>query len=179
MATDAPEYRAAAPTPTPEAAPPVFPTRAGEQGLGSAVPSLARRRVGVRFSQAALPVAVALAVLLGIWQWYASQPSVDPELLPTPVAVWGALVGQRDLLWSNTLVTLWETLVGFGASLAAGVLFAVVIDFSPWPRRARYPLLVATQTIPIITLAPLLVLWFGFGLASKAIVVTLVCFFPI
>ena len=69
--------------------------------------------------------------------------------------------------------------MGFGASLAAGVLFAVVIDFSPWLRRALYPLLVASQTIPILTLAPLLVLWFGFGLTSKAIVVTLVCFFPI
>jgi ABC-type nitrate/sulfonate/bicarbonate transport system permease component len=179
MATDAPEYRAEAEYGE-SAAPPLFPslTVAG-QGVGPAAPSPAGRSVGVRFSRAALPVGVALAALLGLWQWYASQPTVDPQLLPTPVAVWGALVGQRDLLWSNTLVTLAETLVGFGASLAAGGFFAVVIDFSPWLRRAIYPLLVATQTIPIITLAPLLVLWFGFGLASKAIVVTLVCFFPI
>ncbi len=141
--------------------------------------SLAGWRVVVRFARAALPVAVALVVLLGVWQWYASQPTVDSQLLPTPVAVWHALIVQRDALWSNTQTTLNETLVGFGASLATGVVFAVAIDFSPWLRRAIYPLLVATQTVPIIVLAPLLVLWFGFGLASKAIVVTLVCFFPI
>jgi ABC-type nitrate/sulfonate/bicarbonate transport system permease component len=137
------------------------------------------RRPFAGLARAALPVAVALAALLALWQWYASQPDVDPQLLPTPVAVWHALVAQRDPLWRNTLVTLSETLVGFAAALAAGVICAVLLDFSPWLRRALYPLLVATQTIPIITLAPLLVLWFGFGLASKAIVVTLVCFFPI
>lgn len=136
-------------------------------------------RLRVRFARAAVPVAVALGALLLLWQWYASQPGVDPQLLPTPLAVWNALVAQRDLIWQNTAVTLYETLIGFGAALAAGLAFGVLIDASPWLRRAVYPLLVASQTIPIITLAPLLVLWFGFGLASKAIVVTLVCFFPI
>ena len=93
MATDAPEYRADAPTPTFPALEraPLLPT---EQGLGS--PMLAGRRFGMRVSQAALPVAVALAVLLSIWQWYASQPTVNPLLLPTPVAVWNALIGQSD-----------------------------------------------------------------------------------
>jgi ABC-type nitrate/sulfonate/bicarbonate transport system permease component len=88
-------------------------------------------------------------------------------------------VAQREPLWRHTLVTLYETVVGFAAALVAGVIFAAVIDFSPWLRRAIYPLLVVSQTIPIITLAPLLVLWFGFGVLSKAIVITLVCFFPI
>ena len=60
-----------------------------------------------------------------------------------------------------------------------GVVCGALIDFSPWLRRALYPLLVASQTIPIIIIAPLLVLWFGFGLVSKSIVVLLVCFFPI
>lgn len=124
--------------------------------------------------------AVALFIaLLALWQWYASQPTVNPQLLPTPVAVWQALVAQRDLLWVDTQVTLQETVVGFAAALAAGVLLGTIIDFSPWLRRALYPLLVASQTIPIITLAPLLVIWVGFGLLSKSIVVLLVCFFPI
>ena len=124
--------------------------------------------------------AVALFVaLLAIWQWYASGPTVDPQLLPTPVAVWQALIAQRALLWTNTLVTLQETVIGFTASLAAGILLGTLIDFSPWLRRALYPLLVTSQTLPIITLAPLLVLWFGFGLLSKSIVVLLSCFFPI
>ncbi|HEY7341921.1 MAG TPA: ABC transporter permease [Ktedonobacterales bacterium] len=126
-----------------------------------------------------LPALVLLAALVLLWQWYASQPDIDAQILPTPLAVWGVLVGQRDILWQQTLVTLQETLIGFALALAAGVVFGTLIDFSPWLRRAIYPLLVASQTIPIITLAPLLVLWFGFGLVSKSIVVLLVCFFPI
>lgn len=133
------------------------------------------RRIGV----AVMPAVIVLAALIALWQWYASQPEVDPQLLPTPLAVWTSLVAQRDILWYHTLVTLNETLVGFAVALAAGVLFGTVIDFSPWLRRALYPLLVASQTIPIITLAPLLVLWFGYELLSKSIVVLLVCFFPI
>jgi ABC-type nitrate/sulfonate/bicarbonate transport system permease component len=177
VATDAPENRADVPTSVLQQAD--RPQSVPAAGPEMEPPMLQGPRFGVRVTQAALPVAVALAVLLGIWQWYASQPTIDPQLLPTPLAVWNALVAQRDPLWRNTMVTLSETVAGFGASLAAGVLLATVIDFSPWLRRAIYPLLVATQTIPIITLAPLLVLWFGFGLTSKAIVVTLVCFFPI
>jgi ABC-type nitrate/sulfonate/bicarbonate transport system permease component len=88
-------------------------------------------------------------------------------------------VTQRALLWHHTLVTLDETVIGFGASLVTGLALAALIDLSPWLRRAFYPVLVTSQTIPIITLAPLLVLWFGFELVSKVIVVTLVCFFPI
>jgi ABC-type nitrate/sulfonate/bicarbonate transport system permease component len=128
---------------------------------------------------ATLPALALLAALVLLWQWYASQPDIDAQILPTPLAVWGVLVDQRDILWQHMLVTLQETLIGFALALAAGVVFGTLIDFSPWLRRAIYPLLVASQTVPIITLAPLLVLWFGFGLVSKSIVVLLVCFFPI
>jgi len=136
-------------------------------------------RVSRRTLTAIVPALVLLAALVLLWQWYASQPDIDAQILPTPLAVWGVLVGQRDILWEHMLVTLQETLIGFALALAAGVAFGTLIDFSPWLRRAIYPLLVASQTIPIITLAPLLVLWFGFGLVSKSIVVLLVCFFPI
>lgn len=148
---------------------------------GSALRASARRwlRQTRALAVGSVPALVLLASLLALWQWYASQPSVDALLLPTPVKVWQALLAQRDILWHHTLVTLYETLVGFGSALATGVALAVLIDFSPWLRRALYPLLVTSQTIPIITLAPLLVLWFGYELTSKVIVVTLVCFFPI
>lgn len=125
------------------------------------------------------PALLALTLLLAVWQWFASRPGADPQVLPTPVAVWHALVAQRTLLWKNSLITLHETVVGFAAAFAAGAFFAVVIDYSPWLRRAIYPLLVSSQTIPIITIAPLVVFWFGFGIVSKSIVVLLVCFFPI
>jgi ABC-type nitrate/sulfonate/bicarbonate transport system permease component len=133
------------------------------------------RQIGSRV----VPTLVGFGALIALWQWYASQPSIDPQLLPTPLAVWRALGAESDLLWQQTVVTLQETMVGFAAALVAGVFFATVIDFSPWLRRALYPLLVTSQTIPIITLAPLLVLWFGFGLFSKVVVIALICFFPI
>jgi ABC-type nitrate/sulfonate/bicarbonate transport system permease component len=147
---------------------------------GSASPAWAKPWVRLReLPRRTLPALALLVALLAIWQWYASQPDIDPQLLPTPLAVWQALVAQRAVLWHHTLVTLSETLVGFFWAFVTGVVAAVAIDFAPWLRRALYPLLVASQTIPIITLAPLLVLWFGFGLVSKSIVVTLICFFAI
>ena len=167
------------------ASPPDEPQRVG-RGHGLSLVAAGRlpdwgvvQRRASRLGMTGGPALLALALLIGLWQWYAAQPEIDPQFLPTPAAVWAALVAQRAILWHHTLVTLWETAVGFAAALAAGVAFATVIDFSPWLRRALYPLLVASQTVPIITLAPLLVLWFGFGLLSKAIVVTLVCFFPV
>ena len=125
------------------------------------------------------PSAVAVVVLLLLWQAYVVVSGIDQQLLPTPGAVWNALTTQRQALWDNMLVTLWETVIGFGVALATGILFGVAIDLSPWLRRALYPLLVATQAVPLIALAPLLVLWFGSGMISKVIVVTLMCFFPI
>jgi ABC-type nitrate/sulfonate/bicarbonate transport system permease component len=125
------------------------------------------------------PSAIAVVALLLLWQGYVLVSGVDQQLLPTPGAVWATLVAQRDALWSNALVTMWETVVGFGVALATGFALGVAIDLSPWLRRALYPLLVGTQAIPLIALAPLLLLWFGVGMTSKAIVVTLMCFFPI
>jgi ABC-type nitrate/sulfonate/bicarbonate transport system permease component len=140
-------------------------------------------RVAARRTLAGLagawPSAIAVVALLLLWQGYVRVSGVDQQLLPPPGAVWAALTAQHAALWANALVTLWETVIGFGVALITGVVLGVAIDLSPWLRRALYPLLVATQAIPLIALAPLLVLWFGFGMASKAIVVTLMCFFPI
>ncbi len=137
----------------------------------------ARRTVGGLAS--AWPSAIAVVALLLLWQGYVIGSGVDQQLLPTPGAVWTTLIAQREALWENALVTLWETLIGFAVALTTGIVFGVAIDLSSWLRRALYPLLVATQAIPLIALAPLLALWFGFGMTSKAIVVTLMCFFPI
>src|SRR5205814_5948821 len=82
----------------------------------------------------AIPVALTVGVLLLAWQFYASRPDGDQQILPTPIAVWNALIAQREPLWGHTLVTLYETVVGFAAALVAGVVFAAVIDFSPWLR---------------------------------------------
>lgn len=133
--------------------------------------------------RALLPPAVALLLILAVWEAYSrfilgAAPGGD-LLLPAPTAIARALFNNADVLASHTWTTLIETLLGFGLALLVGLAFAVVIDLSPLLRSAIYPLLVVSQTIPIIAIAPLFVLWFSFGLLSKVLVVALVCFFPI
>ena len=76
-------------------------------------------------------------------------------------------------------MTLQEVLVGFALSVVAGVAFAVVLHLSPMLRRAFYPLLIASQTVPIVVIAPILVVWLGFGIGPKLVIIALICFFPI
>src|SRR5436309_1736749 len=85
----------------------------------------------------------------------------------------------RSLLFSNAWVTLKEVLLGFLIAAVAGIAFALLIHLSDTARRAVYPLLIGSQTIPIVILAPILVVWFGFGLTPKLVIVALICFFPI
>lgn len=124
--------------------------------------------------------AVALIVLfLALWELLARALDIQEWLLPTPSAIWRAGIASTALLWPHILRTLGETLLGFAAALALGLGLGIAIDFSPLLRRAIYPLLVASQTVPTIAIAPLLAIWFGYGLLPKVIVVGLVCFFPI
>ncbi len=120
-----------------------------------------------------------LAGLLAGWELYVDLGGADPLILPAPHSIAAALYDDRGLLWSNFLVTAEEIVLGVVASALAGVVFAVAIHLSSTLRRAVYPLLVASQTIPIPLLAPLLITWLGFGLAPKLLVVVLVCFFVI
>jgi ABC-type nitrate/sulfonate/bicarbonate transport system permease component len=86
---------------------------------------------------------------------------------------------NRGDLWANTLPTLRATLLGFALSLAVAFVLAVLIDASAVLRRALMPVLVATQVLPIVAIAPLMVIWFGFGLTPKVLLVALVTFFPL
>jgi ABC-type nitrate/sulfonate/bicarbonate transport system permease component len=126
-----------------------------------------------------LPALICFSLFLAIWQWYTLQPWANTQLLPSPLLVWTVLVENRDLLWSHMLVTLSETAVGFSMALLAGIFFATLMHFSSWLRRGIYPLLVMSQTVPFIAIAPLLVLWFGFGMISKVILILLAGFFSI
>lgn len=116
---------------------------------------------------------------LAAWQWLVVWNNVRPEVLPSPLRVITQGWAYREQLWINTVPTVQVTFVGFAVSLALGWSLAVAVDFSPWLRRALTPLLVASQTLPIIAIAPLLIIWFGFGLAPKVLVIALVTFFPI
>jgi ABC-type nitrate/sulfonate/bicarbonate transport system permease component len=124
------------------------------------------------------PVGI-LAALLLVWEAAVRLTATPAWLLPPPSAVAATLVRERDLLFTNARVTLVEVLVGFALALVAGVLLAIALDASPALRRALYPLVIGSQTIPIPAIAPLLLIWFGYGLLPKVLVTALVGFFPI
>jgi ABC-type nitrate/sulfonate/bicarbonate transport system permease component len=127
----------------------------------------------------ALPPIIILVGLFLAWEGYVGVSGIDPVTLPAPSRVFESAWRNRDLLWDHSLVTLKETLIGLTVSIGFGVALALLIDAIAPVRRTLYPLLVASQTLPVVVIAPLLVLWFGFGLMPKIVVVTLYTFFPI
>lgn len=132
----------------------------------------------------ALP-ALLVALLIGLWQIAASSGALanilnlEDFLVPSPAEIASALWENRLLLAENAWVTLREILLGFLCGLVAGLGFAVLLRISETLRRAFYPLMVASQAIPILVIAPILVVWFGFGIGPKLVVIALLCFFPI
>ncbi|MSQ31211.1 MAG: ABC transporter permease [Dehalococcoidia bacterium] len=126
-----------------------------------------------------LPALLLAAAILAAWEAYTRASGIRPQVLPPPSRVLLEGWAFRGLIWSHTLPTLGETAIGFSLAIVLGTAAAVAIDFSRAVRRALYPALVASQAIPVVAVAPLLVLWFGFGIAPKALVVALVTFFPI
>jgi ABC-type nitrate/sulfonate/bicarbonate transport system permease component len=129
--------------------------------------------------------ALLLAALVGGWQIAASSGvladvfGLESFLVPSPAEIAESLWENRSLLAENAWVTLQEILLGLGCALIVGVGFAVLMHFSRLARDASYPLVVASQTIPIVVLAPILLVWFGYGNGPKIVVVALICFFPI
>ena len=124
------------------------------------------------------PVAVILT-LVALWELVVWAVAVPKWILPAPSAIWQAFWETRALIGVHVGQTLLEVVIGIGVAVSTGVAVAAALDFSPWLRRGIYPLLVFSQTVPILALAPLLIIWFGFGIVPKVIVVTLFCFFPI
>jgi ABC-type nitrate/sulfonate/bicarbonate transport system permease component len=116
---------------------------------------------------------------VGLWELWVQVGDVPRWQLPAPSAIARELVNSHDLLWNHTLVTLQEVLLGFLVALASGILLAIAIAYSRILERSVYPLVIASQTIPIIAIAPLLLIWVGYGIAPKVIVAALISFFPI
>jgi len=125
------------------------------------------------------PPVLLLLTLLGIWELYVDLGGVDPLVLPAPHAVAKALYADRSLLWSNFLVTAREVMLGSLVALVLGLALAIGIHFSRTLRAALYPLIIASQAVPVVILAPVLVLWLGFGIAPKLVVIALVSFFSV
>jgi putative hydroxymethylpyrimidine transport system permease protein len=129
--------------------------------------------------------ALLLAALIGAWQLAASTGAMadllglEDFLVPSPAEIAAALWENRSLLADNAWVTLREIVFGLGCALLVGVAFAVAMHLSGLVRDAAYPLIVASQTIPVVVIAPILLIWFGFGIGPKIVVVALICFFPV
>jgi putative hydroxymethylpyrimidine transport system permease protein len=127
----------------------------------------------------ALRPLMTVLVFLAVWWAVVRFGSVPVFMLPDPFSVAGALWAQRDLLFWNTLTTLTEILLGLFFGTLLGALAALGIVFSAVLQRWLMPVLVLSQAIPVFALAPLLVLWFGFGTESKVLMAVLVIFFPV
>jgi NitT/TauT family transport system permease protein/putative hydroxymethylpyrimidine transport system permease protein len=129
--------------------------------------------------------ALLLIGLIAAWQIAADTGAIanllnlEDFLVPSPSEIASSLWENRSLLAENAWVTLREVLLGFACGLVAGVAFAIALHLSETLRRAAYPLVIASQTIPIVVIAPILVVWFGFGIGPKLAIVALICFFPI
>lgn len=125
------------------------------------------------------PSLVLLLVFVLIWQGVASLPSIDNLTLASPVETWRSLRHDRALLFGEAGVTAVEILLGLAISIVAGVVLAVAMHLVRPLRDAAYPLLLASQAIPVVVLAPLFVLAFGYGIGPKLAIIGLICFFPI
>jgi len=125
------------------------------------------------------PPTVLLVGLLALWEILVLVSDVPRWLLPAPTQIVAAGVEAAPLLGPHIAQTMSETLLGLALALITGLLLAFAVDLSATLRRALYPLLVASQTIPILALAPLLIIWFGYDILPKVLVVALVCFFPV
>lgn len=131
-----------------------------------------------RAATAIAPI-VTLAVMLGAWQAYVGVAAVDPIVLPAPTDVASALWTDRSLLAEAWWQTARVVLLGIAIAAVVGVAAAALVHRSALARRALEPLLIGSQAIPVPVLAPLVVVWLGFGLTTQLVIVVLVAFFPV
>jgi NitT/TauT family transport system permease protein len=128
---------------------------------------------------AVLGSAATLIALVMLWELLVRQFQIPAWLLPSPSLIGQAMLEWRSELIGHSLVTLYETLVGFALAIAISIPLAVAVVYSPILQNTIYPILLALQSMPKVAIAPLLALWIGFGTLPKIVVVFLVCFFPI
>jgi NitT/TauT family transport system permease protein len=161
------------PTPTPT------PTLARATAAAEAVRPRRRVRGGIRRLGVYVPAAVLIVLAIGAWQLYVSVTGVREIILPPPTRVASTLADQWPVLRPQLVVTFWEALQGFAIAAVVGLALAILITSSRILRLALYPLLVASQAMPVLAIAPLLITWFGYGGTSKVLVSALVAFFPV
>jgi len=170
--TTAQEVRPARPAAGPRTA---TPRRPGPGARGA-------RTVGSRLvavASATWRPALVLLALFAVWWFVAWRELVPAYLVPSPGAVWETMVADWPMLLEHTWVTTMETVVGFVLAAVIGVATAVLLVYSPTAEKSLYPLILFAQVIPKIAIAPILVVWFGFGATPKIVLAVLIAFFPV
>lgn len=124
------------------------------------------------------PAALVIFAIGIAWELYAQFSGIKPTTLPAPSRVVEQIYLNFPTLLNNAIPTLYATLLGFALSVTAAFTLSVAIDFFPPVKRALFPVFIISQTLPLVAIAPLVVLWFGFGLVPKILLVALVTFFP-
>lgn len=122
---------------------------------------------------------LAILIILGIWELASITGLIPRFMLPSPVDVVKAFIKDFPLLMSNAKVTLIEAMIGLMVGVLFGFFMAVIMDRFEKIYQAFYPLIVLTQTVPTVAIAPVLVLWFGYEMLPKVILIVIVTFFPI
>ena len=122
---------------------------------------------------------IIIAILLMIWQILSMVNIIPKFMLPSPFEVVKAFISDFPLLMEHTKITLIEAFLGLGLGIVLGFVVAVVMDRFEYAYKMIYPVLVITQTIPTVAIAPLLVLWMGYGILPKIMLILLTSFFPI
>ncbi|MFC3884108.1 ABC transporter permease [Bacillus songklensis] len=119
-------------------------------------------------------------LLVSIWEWIVRHGMIPTFILPSPSSIWKSLMENRQLLLAEHLpATLKEVLIGFALSLIGGVVLGVGMHFSRALEKVLYPFLVISQTVPLIAISPIFIMWFGYSIWSKIAVTILTAFFPI
>ena len=121
-----------------------------------------------------------LVIVVALWEAVVVLGEIPPFIVPAPSAIVARMykIVIEGILWSHTLVTLTQILVGLAIGVLAGLLFGAAVALIPTIETLVYPYLVAIQTLPKVAIAPLLIIWFGYGMTSKVIITALVAFFP-
>jgi putative hydroxymethylpyrimidine transport system permease protein len=116
---------------------------------------------------------------LGIWEAAVHLYAIPHYILPAPSAIAITMVEKRSSLAGHALVTLQEMLLGFGLAAGSGMVLAILMFELPVLEKALYPYVIGSQTVPVFAIAPLLVVWFGYGIPSKVLMAAVIVFFPI
>jgi len=137
------------------------------------------REKSSRWRRNIIPPFLLIIFVILVWQTVAIRSGLSAFILPSPIQVLQAGWETREVLGSAIATTMLETMIGLTIATILGVLIAAAIDLSSIVRRALYPILVASQTVQILAIAPLLIIWFGFSMLPKVMIVVLICFFPL